>query len=62
MQRIDTLFAGTEVKMYAVPASYLPVYLGLKLPIVAHPVFIMIVWLPCVLLGMWAGAVGAPGV
>ncbi|MFG0263155.1 MAG: sodium:solute symporter [Novipirellula sp. JB048] len=25
-----------------------------KLPIVAHPVFIMIVWLPCVLIGVWA--------
>lgn len=25
-----------------------------KLPIVLHPVFIMIVWLPCVLLGVWA--------
>lgn len=32
---IDTLFAGAEFKMYAVPASYLPVYLGLKLPLVA---------------------------
>lgn len=25
-----------------------------KLPVVAHPVFIMIVWLPCVLVGIWA--------
>ena len=25
-----------------------------KLPIVAHPVFIMIVWVPCVLIGIWA--------
>ena len=25
-----------------------------KLPIVAHPVFIMIVWVPCVLIGVWA--------
>ena len=25
-----------------------------KLPIVAHPIFIMIVWLPCVLIGVWA--------
>jgi solute:Na+ symporter, SSS family len=25
-----------------------------KLPIVAHPIFILIVWLPCVLLGAWA--------
>ncbi len=25
-----------------------------KLPVVAHPLFIMIVWLPCVLIGIWA--------
>jgi len=25
-----------------------------KLPVVAHPLFILIVWLPCVLLGAWA--------
>jgi len=25
-----------------------------KLPIIAHPIFIMIVWLPCILLGVWA--------
>ena len=25
-----------------------------KLPIVMHPIFIMIVWVPCVLLGVWA--------
>lgn len=25
-----------------------------KLPIVLHPIFIMIVWLPCVMLGVWA--------
>lgn len=25
-----------------------------KLPVVAHPIFILIVWLPCVLLGVWA--------
>jgi solute:Na+ symporter, SSS family len=25
-----------------------------KLAIVAHPIFIMIVWVPCVLIGMWA--------
>ncbi len=25
-----------------------------KLPIVAHPIFIMIVWVPCVLVGVWA--------
>ena len=36
-----------------------------KLTVVAHPIFIMIVWVPCVLIGMWAAAhVGAlpPGV
>lgn len=25
-----------------------------KLPVVAHPVFIMVVWVPCVLIGIWA--------
>ncbi|MEX1223740.1 MAG: sodium:solute symporter family protein, partial [Pirellulales bacterium] len=25
-----------------------------KLPVVAHPIFIMIVWLPCVMVGVWA--------
>ncbi len=25
-----------------------------KLPVVAHPIFIMIVWAPCVLIGLWA--------
>lgn len=25
-----------------------------KLPVIAHPVFIMIVWVPCVLIGIWA--------
>ncbi|MEO1497327.1 MAG: sodium:solute symporter family protein [Planctomycetota bacterium] len=25
-----------------------------KLPVVCHPVFIMIVWVPCVLIGVWA--------
>ena len=25
-----------------------------KLPVVAHPIFIMIVWVPCVLIGIWA--------
>lgn len=25
-----------------------------KLPVVAHPVFIMIVWSPCILIGLWA--------
>lgn len=27
-----------------------------KLPIVMHPIFIMIVWLPCVLIGVWASS------
>ena len=27
-----------------------------KLPIVMHPIFIMILWVPCVLLGVWASA------
>lgn len=30
-----------------------------KLPVVCHPVFIMIVWVPCVLVGVWAMAVYA---
>jgi SSS family solute:Na+ symporter len=25
-----------------------------KLPVICHPIFIMIVWIPCVLVGMWA--------
>ncbi len=25
-----------------------------KLPVVAHPIFILIVWIPCVLIGVWA--------
>lgn len=29
-----------------------------KLPVVLHPVFIMIVWVPCVLIGAWAAAKG----
>ena len=29
-----------------------------KLSVVCHPIFIMIVWLPCVLLGIWATAPG----
>ncbi|MDA0284579.1 MAG: sodium:solute symporter family protein [Planctomycetota bacterium] len=29
-----------------------------KLPIVAHPLFVMIVWAPCVLIGTWASADG----
>ncbi|QDU81035.1 Sodium/proline symporter [Polystyrenella longa] len=28
-----------------------------KLPVVAHPLFIMIVWVPCVLLGVWATSI-----
>ena len=31
---IDTILAGEEMKMYEVPASYLPIYLVLKLPLV----------------------------
>jgi len=27
-----------------------------KLPVVLHPIFIMIVWLPCVLIGVWAAS------
>ncbi|MEC8306127.1 MAG: sodium:solute symporter family protein, partial [Planctomycetota bacterium] len=27
-----------------------------KLPVVVHPLFIMIVWLPCVLIGAWASS------
>jgi SSS family solute:Na+ symporter len=30
-----------------------------KLPIVLHPIFIMIVWVPCVLIGAWASAPSA---
>ena len=31
--------------------------------VVAHPVFIMIVWMPCILIGIWAAGIGitAPG-
>jgi len=29
-----------------------------KLPIVAHPIFILIVWLPCVMMGTWAFGAG----
>ncbi len=31
-----------------------------KLPIVCHPLFIMIVWVPCVLVGIWATTVKLP--
>ena len=27
-----------------------------KLPVVMHPIFIMIVWVPCVLIGVWASS------
>lgn len=27
-----------------------------KLPVIAHPIFIMIVWVPCVLIGAWASS------
>lgn len=33
-----------------------------KLPVVAHPVFIMIVWVPCVLIGVWATTSLVPSV
>jgi len=29
-----------------------------KLPIIVHPFFIMLVWLPCILIGVWAAAPG----
>lgn len=34
-----------------------------RLTAVAHPVFIMIVWVPCILIGIWAAGIGmqAPG-
>ena len=32
-----------------------------RLTIVAHPLFILIVWLPCVLIGVWAAAYLGPG-
>lgn len=32
-----------------------------KLPVVAHPIFIAIVWLPCVLVGVWATSATMPG-
>ena len=31
-----------------------------KLPIIMHPIFIMIVWVPCVLIGVWATSVEIP--
>ncbi len=32
-----------------------------KLPVIAHPIFIMIVWVPCVLIGIWATSSLIPG-
>lgn len=32
-----------------------------KLAVVAHPIFIAIVWLPCVLIGIWATSATMPG-
>jgi SSS family solute:Na+ symporter len=32
-----------------------------RLPIVAHPLFILILWLPCILIGIWAAAYFGPG-
>ena len=31
-----------------------------KLPIILHPIFIMIVWVPCVLIGVWGSAMAIP--
>lgn len=31
-----------------------------KLPVVAHPIFIAIVWVPCVLVGIWATSASMP--
>ncbi len=33
-----------------------------KLPVVAHPLFIMIVWAPCILVGVWATSATLDGV
>lgn len=32
-----------------------------RLTVVAHPIFIMIVWVPCILIGMWASGLAASG-
>ncbi len=32
-----------------------------KLSVVCHPIFIMIVWVPCVLIGVWATSLQLPG-
>ena len=29
-----------------------------RLSIIAHPIFIMIVWVPCILIGIWAAGAG----
>ncbi len=31
-----------------------------KLPIILHPIFIMIVWVPCVLIGVWGSSMAIP--
>ncbi len=31
-----------------------------KLPIVCHPIFILIVWVPCVFMGVWASGISLP--
>ena len=31
-----------------------------KVPVICHPVFIMIVWVPCVLMGIWATTIELP--
>lgn len=31
-----------------------------KIPVVLHPIFIMIVWIPCVLIGIWASGMELP--
>ncbi len=31
-----------------------------RLPVVCHPIFIMIVWVPCVLVGVWAHTISLP--
>ncbi len=32
-----------------------------KLAVIAHPIFIMVVWVPCVLVGVWATSATIPG-
>jgi SSS family solute:Na+ symporter len=31
-----------------------------KIPVICHPIFIMIVWVPCVLIGIWASGIELP--